>query len=270
MTIAVGFKCIDGVVLATDSQYTMNPAKFAGQKIFPIASNGHYALTIAGAGGVSNMKAAVRNIESALKKDIGAKPATTSQIQDIVEGVLSILYPKHLDSAPAEKREYLEFNLLVGIWTAQECASLFYSDRMTLNEVKVPNHQCLGIGSYLAAYLTDVLSAPGMSVEEAKPLAAYIVWAAKEYVEGVGGHTFVRVLLDNGADVRPWPEEVKDGEEFYRAFFDDMRHFRGFLTPAFAPEAIDMAPYAKIFRDRIMEFREKQKKRKDLQAKHKK
>ena len=80
MTIALGFKCEDGIALASDSQYSAGLSKTRGQKIFVIPSNGHYALTVAGAGSVANMKRAVELLEGGIR-DIGDRAATTEELR---------------------------------------------------------------------------------------------------------------------------------------------------------------------------------------------
>src|SRR5437867_3380692 len=56
VTIGVGFKCSDGIVLATDTQYTSGPLKTHGPKLFPLFAPielPDLAVVVAGAGRVS-------------------------------------------------------------------------------------------------------------------------------------------------------------------------------------------------------------------------
>jgi hypothetical protein len=268
MTIAVGFRCVDGVVLATDSQYTEGIAKLYGQKIFPIPSNGHYALTIAGAGGVPSLKGIVGQIEDRLQRQIGSKPAKVSDLKSVVEDVLRAYYPKYIDSAPKTKRDDLGVQLLVATWVAGRGTRLFETYRTFVTEVT--HHRSIGVGSWLVEYLRDMFFPPGHrpSVEVAKPLAAYMVWAAKKYIECCGGHTFVRTLLDDGTDRRVWGEEIQDAETYFQDCFKGLAYIRRSLSIAVDPENIDMVPFAKILKDRLVEFRQRQKKYLDQQARN--
>jgi len=225
MTIAVGFKCVDGVVLAADSLYTEGTAKLYGQKIFPIDSNGHYALTIAGAGGVPSMKGIVREIKKRLDR-IGPKPADVSRIQSVIESALCAYYPKHIDSAPTDTQGDLGVQLLVGIWTSGDGARLFETCRTSAFEID--DHRCIGLGSHLAQYLNDVFFPPGSppSVRLAESLAAYIVKQSKRYMQYCGGRTFVRALLDDGTDERVRSEEIRDSEEYFEDFFKSLGRMR--------------------------------------------
>jgi hypothetical protein len=49
MTIAAGYVCLDGIVLAADTEYTSGASKYEGEKLFGI-SKGDWAVIIAGAG----------------------------------------------------------------------------------------------------------------------------------------------------------------------------------------------------------------------------
>jgi len=177
MTIAVGFRCSDGVVLAADSLYTEGVAKLYGQKIFPIASNGRYALTIAGSGGVPSLKGIVREVKKSLRS--GLSLSDFSDIQDVVESVLCAYYPKHIDSAPKNKRDDLAVQLLVAMWVSGRGTRLLQTYRTDGFEVE--GHGCIGMGSYIASYLNDVFFPAGStpSVRRAEPLAAYIVGRSK-------------------------------------------------------------------------------------------
>ena len=74
MTIALGFRCQNGVVIASDSHYTQDISKTRGQKIFIIPTNGYYALTIGGAGGSNQIKWTVTEIQRSLADEVGHDP----------------------------------------------------------------------------------------------------------------------------------------------------------------------------------------------------
>jgi 20S proteasome alpha/beta subunit len=263
MTIAVGFKCSNGVVIATDSQYSLDISKTRGQKIFPIPTNGYYALTIGGAGGSDHIKWAVSEIERSLAREIGASHTSSTEIREIVESVLIRSYRDHVNPAPEEDRNFLEYGLLVGIWTPEERALLFRSSRTTLARVENPNSTTIGQGSYLSAYILHALFERTwlLTVDEASSVSAYIVQMAKEFVDFCGGSTFVRVLDDKGHDVRLGEDEVENAIEHYSELFRWTSSIRSFLDHIIDPASIDMLPYANILRDHIIKFRTLQDKR---------
>jgi len=258
MTIAVGFTCVDGVVLAADSLYTEGIAKLYGQKIFPLPSNGLYALTIAGAGGVPSLKGIVREVEKSLRSEIGQMRADFSQIRSVVEGALGRYYPRHIDSAPRDRQDDLGVQLLIGIWVLGDGTRLFETCRTAAFEVD--DHRCVGIGSHLAEYLNDVFFPGGVrpTVRMAEPLAAYIVGRSKRHVQFCGGRTFVRALLDDGTDERVWNEEIRDSEDYIEQFFSSVGHIRELLGKVPRAEAIDLSPFTEILKNAMIEFQAKQ------------
>ena len=253
MTIAVGFRCVDGVVLAADSLYTDGPAKLYGPKIFPIPSNGLYAMTVAGAGGVPSLKAIVQDIRGRLKRYTG--PPDFAGLQRLIEAALCAYYPKHIDSAPRDKQDDLSVSLLIAIWTVSEGARLFESCRTTVFEVT--EHRCIGVGSYLAAYLDDVFCPnsvwPNVVLGEA--LASYIVGRSRKFVQFCGGRTFVRALLDDGTDERVWAEEIREAERYFDGFFTDTGQTLKMLAAMPNPEDIDMSPFAESLKRRMIQLR---------------
>lgn len=266
MTIAVGFRCVDGIVLAADSQYTEGITKLDGPKIFPIPSNGHYGLTIAGAGGVHSIKGIARKLEQTLKENIGANPASVSELQEAIEDALSEYYPKHIDSAPKGKRDDRDVQLLIAIWTAKGATRLFETSRTSATEASY--HRCIGTGSHLVEYLKDLFFPPGEhpTVEIAKPLAAYIVAMAKKYVHYCGGWTEVRALLDDGTDDLGWKHEVRASEKYFNGFFRNLARLLGAAGGVPLSVKVDIAPYTHIMNERLREFREERLKFRDAHA----
>lgn len=260
MPIAVGFRCSDGVVIATDSQYSQDISKGRGQKIFPNPTNGRYAVTIGGAGGSDQIKWTVAEIERSLDVEIGAKPTAIAEIREIIEAVLLRSYAENIDPAPPEERQWLGYDLLIGIWTPQERALLFKSQRTIVVQVAYPNHVSIGQGSYLTDYVLAALFDRTwmLSVDEATTVSAYIVAMANEHIQGCGGSTFVRVLDDQGHDVSLGPDEVSNAVEFYGELFRWTSNIRSLLSHNFDPEAVDMLPFANILRDQIVKFRKLQ------------
>ena len=262
-TIAIGFRCADGIVLAADSRYSEGIAKLDGQKIFPIPSNGKYAVTVAGAGGVVSIKGAVREIRKTLRNQIGPNAASIQEIQGAVEDALFRYYPKYVDAAPKERRDDLGFETLFGIWVAGGGARLFQTHRT--GSVEVDHHACIGTGAWLTHCFTDLLfpAGPPPPLQIAGPFAAFLVGKAKKYVLFCGGNTTVRELLDDGTDEMMWRQEVKASEDYFESFFGRVAPLHAFLGDLNAPEAVSMEPYAKSLKDGLIEFMANQKRYRD-------
>jgi 20S proteasome alpha/beta subunit len=274
MTIALGFRCQNGVVIASDSHYTQDISKTRGQKIFIIPTNGYYALTIGGAGGSNQIKWTVTEIQHSLADEVGARSSTILEIRQIIESVLRKSFVDHVDAAPLEEQRWLEFGLLIGIWTPKERSILFKSQRDIVVQVDTPNHVTIGAGSYLTEYVLGALFDRTwmLSVDEATSVAAYIVTMAKEHVDGCGGSTFVRVLDDDGHDVRIGNDEVENAVDYFTELFRWTSSLCGFLSSGLDLATLDMVPYANILRDNVIKFRKYQDERRafsnDLITRH--
>jgi 20S proteasome alpha/beta subunit len=255
MTVAVGFRCVDGVVLAADQQYSEGAAKLYGYKIYLIRNEGHYALTIAGSGGVPSIKGAVREIRKSLAREVGETNTDADTVGDLVERTLRAYYATHIDCAPPKAREDLDFQLLIAVWTAGHGSRLFQTWRSQWYEVESPFHRCIGAGAYLTDCLTEMLAPTSlMSVEAAKPLAAFIVGRAKKFVQYCGGQTFVRALLGDGTDDRVWQDEIIDSNLYFEGFFRTVGGMRDLLGTAHSPENVDTGSVAARLKEQFVTF----------------
>jgi hypothetical protein len=266
MTIAVGFRCVDGVVLAADGLYTQGIAKLYGQKIFLIPSNGYYALTIAGAGGIPSLKGAVREIRKSLATAVGGRPTDLGEIQTVIETALAAYFPKHIDSAPRNQRGDMIVELLAAVWIANVGTRLLETFRATATEVE--HHRSVGTGQWLTECLGDMFIPDGAlpTVEMTKPLAAYIVGRATRYVQYCGGQTFVRALLNDGRDDRVWKDEIREADEYFEEFFATVGRARGLLGIMPQPGSTDMEPFATLLKQQLVEFNKKQQAHREKHA----
>lgn len=255
MTIAAGFLCADGIVLATDSEYSGGYSKSSGQKIFSVAQNSHFAITLATAGHVGMAKRAVQKLTCLASAHAGAD-SSLDEIQGMLEDALCEVHNKHIYSAPADERPTIDFWMLMAAWTPSERA-LFRTDVTAVT--RVYGADCIGIGSYLGNYLIDLLCdySPMMSVNDVKPIAAYLIKSAKQFVSGCGLSTFIRVLTSGGLDERVSKEEISDGEECFDSMFRSMRHFLDGVLNSNTPTA-SIGLLVDAFKGPIEEFREKQ------------
>ncbi len=259
MTIAAGFFCVDGIVLAADSQYSGGVAKTSGQKIFPICQNARYSVTLAGAGHVGTTKRTVDHFTILLNEKIGNRDTTIGEIRGVLEDALCAVHEKHVYPAPASVQSILDFWLLMAVWTPTQ-SGLFRSDVTAVNQIH--GADCIGIGSFLGNYLIDTFCeySPLMHVEDVKPIAAYIIKSAKDYVDGCGLNTFVHVLTDKGIAERVPQDEIKDAEDCYTSLFKSVRQSMWGPLNVKVP-AGDLASISDSFAAAINEFRESQTKR---------
>ncbi len=115
MTIAAGFKCTDGLVLCSDTEYTWDSVlKLPGPKIYTHREPS-FSLAFAGAGDVDFIRMAVQRIVNALK---GQNP-TFQQIEVCVQVIIKRIHQEHLYPFPGITYERPTVELLIGIWTKE-------------------------------------------------------------------------------------------------------------------------------------------------------
>jgi 20S proteasome alpha/beta subunit len=96
MTIAVGFRCVDGVVVCTDSEHTAGQAKHYAPKIFQaVADNAR--LYIAGAGN----DVYIGGVSKEIASDVKGKSMDFDSIESLAQKRVMEVYDSHI--APARK-----------------------------------------------------------------------------------------------------------------------------------------------------------------------
>ena len=196
MTIAAGFCCSNGIVLATDSQYTLGYlARIQGPKIFRLKDRNGLRMAVAGAGDVAYMQKAVEDIDRRLDEKFQG-PVNHDQISDIIEKVVTRLYLGHLYKCPAPDNERPHFWLLVAVWIEGLGVRLIRTERTAVCYVN--GFWCLGVGDILSNYLLRSRYQQSLDFEDIIAIASYVINETKSYVPGCGGETEIVVLGENG------------------------------------------------------------------------
>jgi ATP-dependent protease HslVU (ClpYQ) peptidase subunit len=106
MTIAAAFVCVDGIVLAADSEYTYNYSKYEGEKLFQFGSN-NWAIGIAIAGTMDLAKMFVDELHYKLKKESDDLESLRDQIVALAKYFKEEYISKTTELEPA--RQLLAF-----------------------------------------------------------------------------------------------------------------------------------------------------------------
>jgi len=192
MTIAAGFRCKDGVILAADSQITLSDGgKTYQSKIFPV--NDVEDCYIAYAGYADFAKELVAEVRNATRGKCG------SDLVASIGGTYKRFWREHYTDAPKKERTwaYLLFTLRDGkrmVLYRAYARSLY-----RLNE----GYVLLGCGESVAESLFDPMCRNDMTVWEAARTCIYACRKIKGYVEACGGDTEVKMFLDHNYPVSP-------------------------------------------------------------------
>jgi 20S proteasome alpha/beta subunit len=121
MTIAAGFRCLDGVVICTDSEHTAGQAKFYDKKIFEIKARNAVAY-LAGAGDYAYIRTAAEEIESYMK----GKTVTLGEVKDFAKDAASEIYSGHIAIARQAGDPTLTLALLLAVKVREEPRAMLY------------------------------------------------------------------------------------------------------------------------------------------------
>lgn len=192
VSIAAGFKCRDGVVVAADTQYDLGLLKINGPKLFTHTFPG-MSLIFAGAGDIDFIKMTVQMI----RDEVSNGSPDSNAVKEIVKKTVTHVYRKHVYPYPAPSNEKPHFDLLVGLWKQGESVQLLKTSRTGV--MKVEDYECLGVGMYLGKYIVDSVFRPNLSVRQAEFLAIELIEEAKRYVPGCGGETHIVTMNSDGS-----------------------------------------------------------------------
>ena len=263
MTIAIGFACSDGIVLATDTQYTTQYVglgiKREGPKLFVAAERSDLTVIIAAAGSVPFMKMAVGKLKDAF--DLLISPSER-EVQQTVEDVLLLFFKAHIYPVPNNRPQ---FSLLIGARIGTNTYRLWETESTSV--VPVASYACIGAGETISQYALKLVHG-GSEVADTMFTAAFAVKAAKDHVNGCGGPTKLWTLTQVGID-KTASFDMKDAEEISDDLFQWMRVLLIYLsTEGILVENDDgVRSVTDEIGNRVLDFRNKQRAKKEKRRK---
>jgi hypothetical protein len=187
MTICIGLLASDGVVIAADSEESAGYAKRSQQKIFTWIGNistgadpkpPESACAFTGAGDAGYIDAFTGHAIKGLRAGM-----SQVELQDYLEAEIRDFHVKHIFPWANPP----DFQMVIGAYSQLQTA-IFVTYGSTLRRA-LP-HAAIGIGPPYALSLMDDLAGI-KDVKRTEILAAYIVFATKDRVEGCGKFTTI-------------------------------------------------------------------------------
>lgn len=204
MTIAVGLRLRDGVVLCADTLLSAN-YRTQGRKVW-FGKAGVVELAVSGAGDYVLVKRAASEMLRRLKKGMSVETVR----QEVVRHVLKNMYEGDIDQAPEWRQQQgYCLQVLIGIKCHGD-VQLYESSRASIAPVE--NVACVGSGAPIANYIASVFHSPAFSVDWGQILAAYLIQQAKTYGEDCGGDTNIVVMKQDESSRDLSPEKVRELE----------------------------------------------------------
>jgi 20S proteasome alpha/beta subunit len=194
VTIIAGFKSYEGVVLCADSQETLESSKRNVPKIRFEPSDSQFGAVQESVDdlGVAFCGAGDGAFIDKLASNAWEKACTATSIDEacsLIEKSIKATYKEfgeifQTGSCP-------EVQLIYGVKMHHE-SRLFSAIGPIVNEKQ--GYDCGGTGHYMASFLASRMYGDHLPVHQCVILAAYILFQAKEHVEGCGGESQVVVL----------------------------------------------------------------------------
>ncbi len=214
MTIVISIKCVDGIVIASDSQVEFS----RGVPIKRLNANKMYQLDdsfiVAGAGAVAHIRKAVDAIKFTLKEKRREKGSTLSEdecVDTLEKTVLALHKEYNIERSKLldiDEREYFSPILVFGAKAIEENETEFYSGIVHGDGTVEPveDYGTVGSGAAFAEMLLKNLWIQDITVNEAMAVAAYTINEVIEIAPDCGGLTKIGVLQKDSVKMIEGPE----------------------------------------------------------------
>jgi 20S proteasome alpha/beta subunit len=201
VTIAIGVLCSDGIVLAADTQESVDEySKISRPKVFQLSlADDRVKAVLAGAGDSVFIDALRGKLESALDR----ADLTCDSLESKAEAAI-VSYYRNIWPLYATQRDRPEGDLLIGL-RGPDGIRLLHADGPLVR--RVDSYESVGFGTVFSTYHLDKLFTPTMDVEMTAAVAIHVLDVVKKNVEFCGGDTHVFVISANG--------EIEQKDEAY-------------------------------------------------------
>jgi len=205
MTIAAGFICSDGVLLASDTLYSNTGMGLKYGPKFWVLDHGDVLVVFGGAG----MEAAMLRTRDEIDRKLKAGMSLI-RVVDLIDDSLKKVHGK----LPNQ----LEFRTAALVVVRAEGRTVLYENAGASDMLSPIQQacQCVGYGQSLGWYFASSLFGAGMSLKWAKRVAAHLVKNCKDYSESCGGQTHLIEVPNHGAATRIEDQTViADYEQYF-------------------------------------------------------
>jgi 20S proteasome alpha/beta subunit len=192
VTIIAGFRCKDGIVVCADTQETTGAAKRDVPKLRfearGLATDEPLAIAICGSG--------YGPLIDKLVDEAWTTVQPLSEMNEVCEAIETTIKKLYQEYGRIYQRGHCPAaELIYGVQTAEEL-KLFSANGPIINER--PEYYSSGQGYYLADFIASRMYVPYLSLHQCVILAAYVLFQAKEHVDGCGGDSHIAILRNDG------------------------------------------------------------------------
>ena len=230
MSIGIGVKCLDGVVLGVDLEYTQVSSSMPGQKMFwlPKFDGANYFALVAASGNPDSTKTFIEYLDEELS--LLGTVAEWKSLKRAIGASLKRVYLEHIDIAPRNERTDLGLDLLLALRVNND-TKMYRTNRTMLVEEEGTYVQ--GVGLYSGRPLVDLFLGyrPMISVGTASQIVTCIVSLAKEHTQYVGKGSDIHILPNQGLAYSILKPERKEIDEDFSDLISSLRSCIAELSP---------------------------------------
>jgi 20S proteasome alpha/beta subunit len=207
MTIAMGFRCRNGVILAADSEISGYLAKWQEAKVASTFWTPDAGLALVYSGDVDYAQMLCEKLRTATLNSKPEYPVIT----DVIEKTVTKFFKGPVAAHPTPNE--LTVSLLIALRLANEPDVSLIKTSGTAVTI---GHSCefIGAGAELARYVMSNFYDPAYTTEEGALLAAYVLHEVKENIRGCGGLSTIVAVEPNSFGAT----RVKDIKKLERKF----------------------------------------------------
>jgi hypothetical protein len=213
MTIAAGFRCSNGIVLCSDTEYSHGQShKTYGTKIAHFVKHGlGFSFAMAGAGGPAFMERVFDDFADGLEERI---PGTLPETIAGLEGVLRKLYKQHIFPIPKWQDAEADAQFVIAVRTPDGKQDLFQSAYTVV--AKAGEHECVGMGADVGETVIDMAACSTLTVAEAAILSIHVLERVKAIAQFCGGASAVVIQEPSGVTRQENFKDICEIEESLR------------------------------------------------------
>jgi hypothetical protein len=240
MTIAAGFRCTNGIVLCSDTEYKHGQShkSYATKIAHFVKSEQGFSFAMAGAGASTFMTRVFEDFADKLESTI---PESVPKATEALEAVLTKLYKKHIFTIPNWRDADADAQFLIAIRTPDGKQDFLETANTMI--AKASEHECIGTGADVGEAIIDLAAYPSLTVAEATILAIHTLERVKTTAAFCGGATAVIIQEPSGITRECKFRDISEIEQ-------SLRELQMEITPillAWSDEGLDEAK----FRERV-------------------
>jgi hypothetical protein len=198
MTIGIGFRCKDGILIAGDRQRSKGDSARSVTKVKGFDIREGLSGIYIGSGTSSAVDMVFDNLNRALRADLREEG-----VEETIDKAIKEIYKRHIKMPGSKKKP--SFSMLIGLWMRDE--NLMFLSAAADSPAMVIRDQpykAIGSGAKIANFVIGTFY-PWFdgAVVDALLIAVMAVNAAKEYDPSCGGETDIIGLLEDGSFIKP-------------------------------------------------------------------